>query len=221
MDGLILLPLCQQKKWPHIPCQRRRGFSLPIDPINRRNQRHEESGTNGEVQTTQSVNSHLSVNSKPKGGGGKNGDRSSQSLKAVGGSASPGWILEPNGDAKSNTPAKKNSGAAGPARSTGMNQIQPTRDHGRPTRSRTNSPDPTKVGDLEGKRLVCTTGNALPHKGGGWFRAVVLLQSPGKSPDIRFHKKKRSSMWQTNGALTVIQWTSTTNFHESKQVQLE
>ena len=45
------------------------GSSLPIDPINRRNQRHEESGTttNGEVQTTQFMNSHLSVNSNPKG----------------------------------------------------------------------------------------------------------------------------------------------------------
>ena len=53
----------------------------------------------------------------------------------------------------------------------------------------------------------------------GWFRAGVLLQSPGKSPKSCLLRKETPDIEQTNGALTV-QWIST-NFHESKQVQLE
>ena len=50
------------------------------------------------------------------------------------------------------------------------------------------------------------------HTRRGWFRAVTYLAKPRKISLIMSHK--------TNGTLTV-QWTSMTNFHESKQGQLE
>ena len=174
---------------------------LPIDPINRRNQRHEESGMRERLERG-SPNHPKNVHElqlvrelQAKGPLMNHGDRPSQSSS---GSPSfrkpstPPEILTSRRkgvrDDKSNPPGK-NSGAAGPGRPTVKNQIQPNRYHRRPTRSRTNSPEPTKVGVLEGKRLVCTTGNVVPYHTRGWFRAVVLLQSPGKSPAIRFYKK--------------------------------